>query len=275
MRNNSEGHSRYALPLTLAGVLAASAALALTSGCVDPTGATTPEPPTVSASPAPTTTAAAPPVKLAVMNDKTGSADVTRTPQLTAGDLEPLLELLRARGGELGFGLVTDDSNRSLLRVRLGSPPAPPAAPLQEGNAFEVAERMDAYRAARDDYERKAKAREEIAARRFEEFRNAAAELLGRKPDARRSDVWGALERADLFLAEEDPDWPQPPAVFVILVSDAQDNAKRPRSPLRSGARVLVVNGSASVGSISALSPLRFESPAAAWRYVAAGGEGK
>lgn len=275
MRNNSEGHSRYALPLTLAGVLAASAALTLTTGCVDTPGATTPEPPAVSASPAPTAAPAAPPVKLAVMNDKTGSAGETRTAQLTAADLEPLFDTLRARGGELGFGLVTDDSYRSLLRLRLEAPPAPPLAPSQEGNTFEVAERMDGYHAARDDYDRKAKAREEAAARRIEEFRSAAAELLARKPDAPRSDVWGALQRADLFLSEEDSGWPQPPALFVILVSDAQDNVKRPHSPLRSRARVLVVNGSASVGSLSSLSPLLFESPAAAWRYVAAEGGGK
>lgn len=271
MRHHTKRRARFTLPLALAGILAASAAMTLTTGCVDTPGATTPE--ATAAAPVPTPAPPpGPPVKLGVMNDKTGSAGETRTQQLTAADLDPLIELLRRRGGELALGLITDDSNRPLLRLRLDAPPAPPPPPPKEGNAFEVAERMDAYRSARAAYEREAKEREDGAERRIEEFRRAAAELLSRKPDARRSDVWGAIQRADLFLAEEDAGWTRPPDRFIALISDAQDNARRPRAALRSGARLLVVNGAGSLGSVGSLDPVRFESPAAAWRYVAAEG---
>jgi hypothetical protein len=245
------------------------AALLLLSGCFDPPSSSVVAPPNKVVAAA----SVAAPLKVGVMSDKTASAGHTRTPQLAPDDLNPLIELVCQRGGELGVGLVTDYSNNSLVRLRVETPPAPPREPTKEereGNAFDVAHLMDSYKAERAKYEEVKKQRDEEVGRRVEEFRAAVSELLARKPDARRSDVWGALRRAELFLSESDVGWAQPTHRYLLLVSDAQDNAGQPRLTLKSGAQLLIVNGSASLGSIASLNPQPFESPAAAFHHIVA-----
>jgi hypothetical protein len=245
------------------------AALLLLSGCFDPpSSSVVTTPPKIVAS-----ASVAPPLKVGVMSDKTGSAGHTRTPQLATDDLNPLIELVCQRGGELGVGLVTDYSNNSLVRLRVEAPPAPPREPTKEereGNAFDVARLMESYRTERAAYQKAMQGRDEGIGRRVEEFRAAVSELLARKPDARRSDVWGALRRAELFLSESDVGWSQPMHRYLLLVSDAQDNAGQPPLTIKSGAQLLIVNGSASRGSIASLNPQPFESSSAAFRYIVA-----
>src|SRR6266851_248754 len=86
------------------------------------------------------------PVKVAFLQDKTGSTTWTRTPQLTAEHLDLLIEVLRRAGGELGFGLIRNDSNRSLVRLRIEPPPEPVAKPMKTGRLFSDARRMEQYR---------------------------------------------------------------------------------------------------------------------------------
>ncbi|MGQ9635818.1 MAG: hypothetical protein ACUVXB_16460 [Bryobacteraceae bacterium] len=204
------------------------------------------------------------PVRIALLLDQTGSANWTRTPQLRPEDLEPLIELVKRCGGELGLGLIRDQSNRSLVRLRLEQPPEPPGA----ANPLRAVKARPAYEKRRRQWE--AETAEQIG-----RFREAAARLLAQPADARCTDVWGAVLRADLFLAEEDGAWGAELSRWAVLVTDGQHNCGGEPVRMRSQARVAVVNGSASLGSLAALKPARFESPQAAFRYLIASAEQK
>jgi hypothetical protein len=91
------------------------------------------------------TSAAAIPVKVAIVPDQTGSRNWTRTPSVRPEDLTPLIDLFRSRGGEIGVGLIRDDSNRSLVRLRVERPPVAPYQPADTGNAFALLEQRSRY----------------------------------------------------------------------------------------------------------------------------------
>lgn len=68
--------------------------------------------------------------RIVVLQDRTASAEVTRTAFLTMKDLDPALAWLGdAGGGEFGVGVISDDSNRSLARVRV---PWRPETPVKQ-----------------------------------------------------------------------------------------------------------------------------------------------
>lgn len=268
--NSRSCAGRAALMIAGGGVLLMG--LLFSSGCfIPPNSEAQPIKPKEAALPV----TAGPPVKIDVMADKTASTQRTRTQQLQPADVDQLIDLLRLRGGDLAVGLIQDQSNRTLLRLRVKVPPSEPEAPSQEGNAFEVAERMEKYKADKNQAAiLKREWQAEVDAD-VEQFRGELSALLEREPNFRRTDVWGAIWRADLFLSESDAGWPQPTHRYLILVSDAQDNVKQPATPLRSGAKLILVNGSASLGSIASLNPERFESVAAAFDYVIANERGR
>jgi len=201
------------------------------------------------------------PFRVALLVDQTGSANWTRTPQLGSEDLEPLIELVKRCGGELGLGLIRDQSNRSLVRLRLERPPEATA----DANPLRALKTRPLDEQRRQQWE--AESTEQIR-----RFREAAALLLGQPANARCTDVWGAVLRADLFLAEEDGAWGAELSRWAVLVTDGQHNCGGAPVRLRSETRVAVVNGSGSLGGLELLRPLRFESPEAAFRYVAVAG---
>ena len=57
--------------------------------------------------------------------------------------------------------------------------------------------------------------------------------------------------------------------VGLLLVSDGIDNRHQAYSGLPTDIKLLLVNGSASVGSLEKLNPIRFESVIAALRFIA------
>lgn len=219
-------------------------------------------PPPTEASPAVETPQVAPgrcfPVKVAILQDQTGSAKWTRTQQMTVEELDPLLDLLRVCGGELGFGLIRDRSNRSLLRLRIEAPPARLAAPPKERNPLKNAEVQAEYERKLADNQaslRRWNSRTEAAITRF---RDELEPLLSQGL-AGTSDVLNALRRADLFLAETPPNWTEV-HLWLVAISDGVDNVGAPPVALASGANSIVVNGSASLGVFESLNPLRYES---------------
>ena len=210
------------------------------------------------------------PIVVGVLPDETGSTTWTRTPQVTPADIEPLYGLVLCRGGEVALGLIRDASNRGLLRLRVEPPPVVTSAPQKTGRPFEDARRMGRYRKQRAADESRLQEWREQAASDVESFRERAAILLNHAADAPRTDVCGAIQRADTALAEPIAVWPQAPHRWLVVVSDGQDNAHRcpPVTVLKSGAELLAVNGNGDVGSIAALNPQVFESVRAAVTYI-------
>jgi hypothetical protein len=250
------------------------------SGCTD-TPATSSPADSSSGEPAPTRTAESAqcrPVKIAPIPDQTGSANWTRTPQLAADDLRPLFELLLKCGGEIGFGLIRDQSNRGLIRFKIPPPsPRPLAPPLSpDDDEFTTADKNEAYREMFALWEQEIKQRREKYAGEFETYLQTLQPLLAQRPKG-RSDIWGAIGRADLFLSERDEAWGQATRRYLILITDGQDNVGKKPKAFKSEAQVLLVNASENVKaeSLQSLQPIRFESTMAAVEHIVAAERGK
>jgi hypothetical protein len=218
------------------------------------------------------TVAVLPPLCAAAFADKTGSMKAARTDDLSPATLKPLCDRLLVTGGEIGFGLIQDRSNKPLIRVYVPMPPEPPvSAPPVPGNIFVAANTKKREGAERKKYEAARQAWLADATARIKAFIAAVTPLLVMPANARRTDIRSAIERADLFLAEPSP-FSRTPECGVILLSDGVDNVNtNPIPKLKSNARVVIANGIGSVGAVGVLSPVRFESVDAAMRYVAGG----
>ena len=214
------------------------------------------------------------PVRIAVMLDQSGSRRWTRTPELDLQDLTILTQLLRHRGGEIGFGLIRDRSNRGLVRLRIEPPPTAPQPPVEHGNLFEAAERRALYEEKVHEYEKEAGRWASVASRRIEFFLAEIEPLIDSDKDANRTDVWGAVQRTELFLQEDDAGWKATTNKWAVFVSDGADNVGSKPLSLSQAVRTVVVNGSAELGSFESLSPARFESARAAFEFIAATEEG-
>jgi hypothetical protein len=209
------------------------------------------------------------------MGDKTGSTEKTRTQQIQSEDLNQIVELISRCGGEIALGFVTDESNRSLVRLRVEVPEPPPSTPqLKDKPAFEAARSEDDYRKKKAEHEKKMEKWAEQTNLRKARFAKEAEAWLAQSPNFMRSDVWGALQRAELFIDENSASWPQPPHRYIVLVSDGEDNVNRPGVTINSETQLILINGSATVGSLQRLNPHRFESLDAALRHIIASEEG-
>jgi len=92
------------------------------------------------------------PVRIAILQDKTGSSLQTRTPLLTTDQLRRAAELSFGRGGEITVGLIRDESNNLFVRYTNAPPPLAPVQTLaHEANPIE---RQAATRAAKTKYNR-------------------------------------------------------------------------------------------------------------------------
>lgn len=211
------------------------------------------------------------PVRIAFLQDKTGSTSWTRTPQLTTQQLDLLIAVMRPIGGELGFGLIRNDSNRSLVRLRIETPPGRVAKPKKTGQLFKDALGMERYRTEQAKFQQELSLWEAETDRRIARFKKDVQPLLDSHADATSTDIWGAVRRADLFLAENDAAWGCSTRRWAVFASDGLHNRHQVKPALlRSGARVLVINSAAEAGSLAALHPDAFESLEAAFRYISA-----
>jgi hypothetical protein len=180
--------------------------------------------------------------------------------------IDALIAVVRRRSGELTYGTVAADSNRVLHRLSIAPGPVAPVRPSTDGNPFAAREAMHVYRTAAATYDTQQRVWQADVDARIAAFRSDVEPLLALPPDARRSDVLGAVERADLFLAELAPGARR--ASYLLLISDGIDNVHRPFAGLQSHASLLIVNGVGSVGSLENLKPLRFESIEPTLRYL-------
>ena len=207
-------------------------------------------------------------VRVAVIQDKTLSAGETRTPQLTLEDVDPLVELLGQTGGEVAVSVIHDRSNLNFARLRIDAGPEEPVAPIQADNPLERRNQRTAYRKQKEEFARQQQAWQDDMQSRIGEFQKLMDPMLAMAPDAKHSPVWDAVKRADLFLYESDSDGNADPHHYAVLITDGIDDVGARPVPVHSGARVLIVNGAAQLGSLAVLKPQRFESIGAAIHYI-------
>jgi len=212
------------------------------------------------------------PVRLVVDPDQTRSTDANETPIPLIDEVRaPVERLFLQCGGEILIGVVREDSHRRLKRLAVLPPPQAPQMPSQNENPLmlktqvmpEYEAKLSAYKDARTAWEKEAR-------KRLQAYFDEAKPLLEQKPFANRSDVFGSVNRADSALAEPDAVFGRTTSKYLVLVSDGQDNVHKERPVMRSGAKLLLVNGSGSSGSLEGLVSAHFESVAAAVQYVAA-----
>lgn len=257
--------------MKLMGIVAAALAAAITIGSVSPPQhAVTPKPTAIVQ-----TTAVPAPLRAAALLDGTASRDAAR---ITASldDLAPLFDRLRVSGGEIGFGRITDDSDMPLIRCYVPEPPEPPTFPAAPtGNVFANANTRKREEAERKKYDAKRRAWEADANARINAFIAAITPLLAAPPIAPRTDIIGAIARGDLMMAEPSP-FRGAAQTAIVVITDGYHNVTTASTPtLRSNAQVVIVNGIGALGILDKLipRPLRFESTAAAVRYITINGE--
>lgn len=149
-------------------------------------------------------------------------------------------------------------------------PPPAPKSPSEDGNLFEVAQHRVRYEEQLSKHGLDCDRREKISRRRIKSFLAELEPLLDPDQDAVRTDVWGAVRRAALFLQENDAAWGVTTENWAVFVSDGEDNVGSTPASFPSSVRTVVVNGSAETGALDQLNPLRFESPRAAFDFIAA-----
>jgi hypothetical protein len=215
------------------------------------------------------------PVKICLFLDKSGSANHTRVEQIRREDLASLIELLRQSGGALAFGLIRDNSNLPLLRLSIDPLPIAPSLSGKKGNVFTDALDRAEHQKEMERFNAKHRQLEGETDRRVHAFMEKVEPILSQRADARRTDIWGAVRRADLFLDEDDTAWGQPTKRFVVFISDGQDNVRTPAvAEMKSGPQMIVVNASGSVGSLVGFNPKRFESVGSAFNHIVASIQG-
>lgn len=211
--------------------------------------------------------ACAGPLRLVAFQDKSGSGNENRTPQVETADLHPLVDYVTRCGGELGLGTIDIQSNAPLVRLYVEEFPAPPREPARRGTPFQIAQARQAYEAELARYQAAADEHRARLQRDTAAFLVQAAELLSQQNNAPQTDVWGAISRAGYFLGEHGR-WERPPRLVAVMISDAIDNTGAPVVPLPERTELYLINGEPSLGALNDLKPIRFESFDAAVRYI-------
>jgi hypothetical protein len=220
---------------------------------------------------------------VAILLDKSRSAPVSLVSQLTRGDLNTLIDVLRACGGELAVGAIRGRTATPLVRLLVETPPQPAAREdvPQVGNPMILAEqhaRVEGiYQKQRAAYEHKSRRWSAATEAAIEEFRQDVEAIIDEPTTAPHTDMWAALKQADLFLRES--------REFRAYGRTAGGNSSRTRHVLvaltdgihtapgsayhmQSTPDLFVVNSAGEVGALAGMSPRRFESFGAALRAL-------
>lgn len=214
--------------------------------------------------------AARPPVRFLLFQDVSLSTQQTRTPQLTLGQLKMLLGIVQQRGGEIALGSIGADSNHNLLRLRIDPPPSAPVREKQPNPLLEQQQKKQ-FAHVQATYEHEWLAWQEKTTAAITAFLDDVHPLLMQPPRARRTDLYGAFRRANLFFQEDARSWGRAVDAYAIFITDGLDDAKRePVSLELQGAVLIVINGSATLGVFESLHPQLFESIGAACYALAA-----
>ncbi|AFZ11537.1 hypothetical protein Cri9333_0591 [Crinalium epipsammum PCC 9333] len=225
------------------------------------------------------------PLKIVVEIDKSLSTNQTKVQQPKWQDFQPLLQKLRQIGGELAIGTICNNSNQSFIRLRLEKPLTLPQKPIEPSNNInplklpelqaEYEKKLTAYQQQLQADQQQQQQWEQNNTTKIKQFQTKLQLLLNKSVACTRTDIWNAVNRADLFLAENDASWGQSTNRIAVLISDGIDDVKAKFLPMKSKAKVILVNGSANIGSLTSLNPELFESTPAAFRYIIATNGGK
>jgi hypothetical protein len=210
------------------------------------------------------------PVKVAVLADKTASSTENHIEAVAMSHVEALVRLVNKCGGAIALGLITDRSDRPLQRYSIEPPPTRPMAPPDNIPPFEFSERRAHYEDALNRYQQAEASRLEEKAPTRDQFFRAVRSLLERPATAQRTDMAGAVARADVFLSEREVNVQTNGRRVLVIVSDTLDNVHRSLPVLEAGATIVVATAGTVSRLIADLDPVRFESVQAAVDFTVA-----
>jgi len=206
------------------------------------------------------------PVKIAVLQDLTGSIQDNDVPVIQMSDVDALIKMISRCGGELGVGSISENSNRRLARLVLGAPPAQPPAPSKKGNPYKAARLQTEYKEQTARYQALHAQWSRSNAANMERFREEVLKVMDRK-QAKSSDIWSAVRRADLFLSENSGVWGGKLIMYAVFITDGVDNAGRKAvRDVNKNVQYIAVPG--QTGVLTDLNPMKFESVPSAFRYI-------
>ena len=245
--------------------LLASLVLAVTSGCAPPSVPNNPPP----EAPAPLQ----PPLRLAIAVDQSCSMQETWSPGVTVETIRPLVDSVKARGGDVLFLVIRSNSAKSPdATFSVAAAAVPPAKPTESADVFDAADAARRYRRTLAAYEATNRERITTVEAQADAFLSAVGVLLAAKPDRVGTDLGRAHARALRFLADPDP--PQQPTTerIYVVYSDGKDTVGA--VPIRAfpmPVRTLLVSPG-EAGAFAPLEPVTFSSLSAATRYLQNGG---
>ncbi len=210
------------------------------------------------------------PLRIALIQDKSLSTGETRTPQLQMSDLDPLVELLGQTGGELAVGIIHDRSNLGFVRLHIDSPPDEPVVPAKADNPLERRKQSGTLRKQTAEFKNRQQTWLDDMQTRVSNFQEALEPVLAMPAKAQHSPVWDAVRRSELFLSEGAAGGNATPHRYSLYITDGLDDVGARPVPVRSGAKLLMVNGAGQLGALVVLQPQRFESIEAAIRFIVA-----
>lgn len=221
------------------------------------------------------------PIKVCVVQDKTGSSAHYGTPQVSESDLTLLTDHLIEASGELGVGFLDEASNWPLTRMYV---PLLADQPVRQktANPRKQLQNEIAYRKDLDDWVLMRDRRIQRAEDNTKMFFDSLHADLVRPPNAGQSDVAGSIVRCDRFLAEPTREWEGKTVLrSLVMISDAehavtaQSRAANDRihaalpDNLESKPIIYVVNGEKHKGDLAGkYSVIAVESIRAAFRDI-------
>lgn len=182
-------------------------------------------------------------VKVILIDDASGSTPDHGIKRTTKENLLPIIEELKKRGGEFAFCMIDENAyDMPLVRISLQPLPEDPLKPERSKSeaAYIYNRRMAEYVKIKNEYDARNAEYLKKTTAKIDAFWEEAKKIF-EKNNTHFSDVWGAINIGDRFLAEPIKSDPQR---FMIINSDCLHNTKTVLEPMKSNAQVFIINTS-------------------------------
>lgn len=210
------------------------------------------------------------PIRVCVLQDKSGSMQSTRTPQFSRVHSDMLTSFVSDRAGEIAYANITEESNFPLVRYYVPDLEAP-KMPEMKGNARQKREMQERYKKTALYYLLARKRRAEKSAEDLNTFYAQAVPLFLRDADAGSTDIWGGLHRCRNMMIESTGSWNNTPRDYVFVITDAvHTSATSEIKKLPSQVNLFLVYNAMTIGSFGNHRFRQFESIDAALRELLA-----
>lgn len=181
---------------------------------------------------------------IVVLVDKSKSMPGHSIPQPDKSDFKPLIENLRNCSGSLVVGLITANSDKVFVALRLlRKAPKKPKEPTKEQypNDFDYRDAYEAYLNDINHYNDQVQEWKKYAKNKTENFESKLDELLKHPVNAMNTDIHQALNKAGVYHSNYPSFKP-----YTLLISDGKDDVGANLSNIKIGADIYLVYGSGS-----------------------------